>query len=267
MKNILVPTDFSDNATNALKYAINLAIRFESKIHLIHAYFAPTNSGIVEPVRGFIKKEAEEKLAKIIRENKDRIVHGSSLKAKAIEGDTAIVITQYAKKIQADLIVMGTQGASGLKEVFIGSTTAAVIKRSVRPLLAIPKNRSYQRLKDIILAIDDNVISSETVEPLVKLATEFNAHVNVLHIEKNTVHAGVDLGVDLFLSEVAHSYNTIYNDNIKNGIDDFVDRIDAGLLCMIHRERGVLGNLFHRSVVRKESFNSPVPLLVLYDDY
>ena len=269
MRNIIVPTDFSENAANALKYAINMAFHFDSKIHLIHVYNSPPSGvGMMRSVTDFMRNDAEGELSKIVNKNKERLLRGTSLVAKAIEGYTEQVITQYAKSIGADLIIMGTQGGSGLKEIFIGSNTSAVIKHSEVPVLAIPNNFTYQRLKDIALAIDGQVISSaDVVEPLIILAKEYQSHVSVLHVEKAKIAAGIDEGINVFLTEVAHSFNTIYKGKVTKSINDFVLKTDANMLCMIHRDRGYLGNLFHKSVVKKEAFDSPVPLLVLYDKY
>jgi nucleotide-binding universal stress UspA family protein len=268
MKNIVVPTDFSNNAENALKYAINLAIHFGSKIHLITSFEAPSQAGSLVSIRDFLRKDAEEELSKVVNKYQDRFIKGSSMETKAIEGYTSDVISGYAKKCHADLIVMGTQGASALKGTFMGSNTAAVIKGSTVPVLAIPEGFGYQTIKEIVLAIDDKVITSQDVlQPLLTIAKEYKAHVNVLHVEKALVPVDdTDDGLGLYLNSVPHSFNMVYNDDVKESVDHFVKKIDGDLLCMIHRKRGFWGNLFHRSTVSKESFDSPVPLLVLYDE-
>ena len=202
MKNIVVPTDFSDNANNALKYAINLAIQFGSKVHLIHAYEIPTTqTGVVGSLRRFMEQDAEEGLSKIVAEYKDHFIKESRLEAQAIEGYTDEVIYGYAKRLGADLIVMGTQGAGAVKGIFFGSNTSKVISNSAVPVLAVPKGYSYKMIKDITLAIDNKVISSdEVLKPLVTLAKEYKAHVSVLHVEKELVASRViDAGVDVFL--------------------------------------------------------------------
>lgn len=270
MKNIVVPTDFSDNANNALEYAIQLAIHFGSKIHLIHTFVVPSQTGMLVSVRNFMKKDAEEELSKIVKKYKSRFIQDASMEATAIEGSTHQTIKGFAKGIGADLIVMGTQGASAVKGIFIGSNTSKVIGKSEVPVLAIPNDCTYRPIKDITLAVDDKVISSEDVlRPLNRLAKSYEAHVSVLHVEKEMVASGggVDVGINMFLSEVPHSYNTVYSDSVKEGLDRFVDRVDADLLCMIHRERGFVGNLFHKSNVNSEAFDSKVPLLVVYDKY
>lgn len=270
MKNIVVPTDFSDNANNALEYAINLAIHFDSKIHLIHVFEVRTQTGVLVSIRDIMKKDAEEDLAKIIKEYKGRFIRNSSIEATAIEGYTYQTINSFAKGIGADFIVMGTQGASAVKGIFMGSNTSKVIGKSEIPVLSIPKTCSYHQIKDITLAVDDKVISSEDVlRPLTEFAKSYEAHISVLHVEKEMVasSAGVDAGIDMFLSEVPHTYNTVYSDSVKEGVDRFVDRVDADLLCMVHRERGFIGNLFHKSKVNTEVFDCKVPLLVVYDKY
>jgi nucleotide-binding universal stress UspA family protein len=268
MKNIVVPTDFSNNADNALKYAINLAIHFGSKIHLLNTFEVHSQTGSLISIRDFLRQDAEDELAKVVNNYKDRFLKGSSLETVAIEGYTSQVVSGYAKKCNADLIVMGTQGASALKGTFMGSNTAAVIKASTVPVLAIPEGYVYQPIKEIVLAIDDKVVTSqEVLRSLLTISKEYKAHVNVLHVEKALVPSTVtDDGLGLYLNSVPHSFNTVYNDDVKESVDQFVKKIDGGLLCMIHRKRGFWGSLFHRSNVSKEAFDSPVPLLVVYDE-
>ena len=162
---------------------------------------------------------------------------------------------------------MGTQGASGLKEIFMGSMTVGVINKSEVPVLAIPSGYPYQPLKEITLAIDSEILrTSDVVDPLINLANTYSAHISILHVDKTKKVVGVDAGVDIYLSDVNHSYHLIKDYNINDGIDRFVLKSDSNLLCMVHRKRGFLDKLFHKSVTDKEAFNSPVPLLALHDN-
>ncbi len=267
MKHILVPTDFSEHAKTALDYAVNIANQFaDCTIHLVHVYEVIGETGMMADVSQFISTQVEESLSKLVAETKTSLFHGTFLVAKAIEGSPIDLISLYADQLKVDYVVMGTQGASGLKEIFLGTNTLGVIKKVKAPVLAIPKNCKYQPLKKITLAIDSNIVStSEVVESMVSLAKMYQAKVNVLHVGKAKELATIDAGVDIYLSEVNHAFHFTQDKNVVHGIHEFIKKETTDLLCLIRRKRNFLSSLFHNSVTKKEAFGSKVPLLVLHD--
>lgn len=267
MKKIIVPTDFSANAWNALKYAVNIANQFGSELHVVHAYEVVSTTGMLKSIRDYMDKDALEGLDATEKELVPYLKVGTSIKTKALEGQTADRVCSYAKNVKGDLIVMGTQGASGLKAIFMGSNALAVIKKSEIPVLAIPNNAKLQNLDKMALAIDSEVVAqSDLLSPLTTLARQFNAKVDIVHVVKEEALVTVDAGVDIYLSEVPHEFFVLESDNIKEGIDEFIEKKDSGLLCMIRRDRGFIGNLFHGSVTQKELFDCKIPLLIINEN-
>lgn len=267
MKHIIVPSDFSNNANNALNYAVNIANHFEAcTLHLIHAYEVSGATGMMGAVKTFINSQTEQALSNIVKDIKSSLFHGTALVAKAIEGEPIDLIVKYAEHLKADYIIMGTQGASSLKEVFMGTNTLGVIKNSSIPVLAIPSEHKYEPIKNIVLAIDSNVVStSGVVKPMTILAKEYQSKVNVLHVGKEKESATIDAGVDINLSELQHSFHFVQDKKIDKGINDFVEKEQAHLLCVIRRKRDFLSHFFHVSITQKEVFHSKIPLMILHD--
>ena len=268
MNHLIVPTDFSENAKNALIFAINIANHYDDcTIHLIHVYETRAETGIMAPVKDFMTNQANRSLQELVSEVKPNLLHGTDLVAKAIEGFATDIIIQYAKIVEADFIIMGTQGASGLKEIFMGSNTAGVIKESQTPVLAIPAECKYRSFRDIVLAIDSNIVSTdEVLQPMTQLAKKYNSKIKIVHVGKEKEAAAVDAGVDIYLSDFKHSFHFVEDKNINHGINQFVEEHDeSDLLCMIRRDRSFFSELFHRSATTKEVFDSPLPLLIMYD--
>ena len=266
MKKILVPTDFSDNANNALRYAVNIANYFQAEVHLLHVYQVRSTTGAFKPVREYIKENAERDLSETIRQFKNSIIDRTVLQGRAIEGNILGVINSIAKHEKMDLIVMGTQGASGLKEIFLGSKTSEVMKHSAIPLLAIPNNFKYRSIKEIILPVDSGMVAdSDVLAPLLELAKVYKSNIKVMHLETGKIMAGFDPDIDISLGKIPHSFHKFSGSNeVKKVIDIFVEEENADLLCMIRRTRGFWQNLFYRSVTSKEIFDSRVPLLILH---
>ncbi len=264
MKKIIIPTDFSQNAWNALKYAVNLANKYQSEIHLLNIYEPISSTGSFISIKDFMQEDAEKGLKITLKELQAYLKPGTTIVTKALLGKTVPSICRYAKSMEADLIIMGTQGASGLKAVFFGSNTSGVMKQTDVPLLAIPGDANYRPIKSIAMAIDSEVITDEDVlEPVLQLAKTHGAKINVVHIEKAGQAVLIDAGVDVFLSEVPHTFYAMESDNIKEGITEFVERKEADLLVMIRRDRSFLGSIFHESVTQKTMFDSNIPLLIL----
>ena len=267
MKKLLVPTDFSPNAKNALHFAIEMANRFDSEITLLHMYQVYSTGGMFVSVERYMKENIGERMLGLISDAERRLKAGARIDTKLIRGESAGIIAEVAEQSGYDLIVMGTQGASGLAGVFLGSTTEAVMRRTRVPVLAIPAGLAFRPLRVIVLAADAAGISYASVlAPLLHLARRFNAKVKVYHKDTGAGDSGIDPSVDIFLDGIDHSFHYGQEgEQINRSINDFVKENQADLLCMIRRERGFLSDIFHVSATSKEIFKSPVPLLVLHD--
>ena len=267
MKNIVVPTDFSTNARNALDYAIHIAnLMDECTIHLIHVFAIRSETGLMASINTFMRKHVEDQLAEIKEEVGPALFNGTSLRTGGFEGYPIDTINEYAATVKAEYIIMGTQGATGLKGVFLGSNTTGLIKLCKRPIIAVPSEYKYQPIKEIALSIDSAKVSQEEVlRPLIDLAELSKARVDVLHVERAKALATIDAGVDIYLSDLPHSFHYVEHSDINKGINTFLREHKTDVLCMIHRERSFLNRLIFESVTTIEALNCPVPLLVLHD--
>ena len=267
MKNILVPTDFSKNAENALYYAIEVANKFDSKITLVNTFNVYSSAGMFLSVESYMKKDAAEQMLAHIEKMEPLLRGGASIESKVLKGEAVPVIATLADKEDYSLIIMGTQGASGLKEIFTGSITNGVMKNTHTPILAIPSGYSYQPINTIVLAVDEEGFSYPGLTSiLLKLARTFDAKVHVFHQDIGSKDDGIDPTVDIFLDGVQHSFHyELDEQNINESINGFVSDYQAQLLCMVRRQRGFLEEVFHVSATTREVFNSPVPLLILHD--
>lgn len=266
MKKLLVPTDFSDNANNAIHYAAELADLLGASITLVNTYRVYSTSGMFISVESYLKKDAARQMLETYemmekRLGKDRV------ESKIIRGDTIAVISDMANKGDYDLIVMGTQGASGLEEIFTGTTTNGVLKKSQKPVLAIPEDFQFAPIKNIVLAIDQKGLSVlKVLSPLIKIAQKSDAHVRIFHKDLGENDKGIDPSVEMYLEAVEHSFHyDLDDDHLNESINQFVQDYKANMLAMVRRRRSFLEEVFHLSATTKEAFNSPVPLLILMD--
>lgn len=268
MKKILVPTDFSEHANKALAFAVDIANQFGSHITLLHTYKVYSSTGSFVSVESYMEEDAAVQILDLVKKFEPKLKGGSKIQSKIIRSDSTVqVISRLADQSDFDLIIMGTQGASGLKEIFIGSITNGVLRNTQTPVMAIPQNYEYRPLKTIIFAVDKEGLSSYKVTiPLTKLAKAYHAKVRVYHLDTGKDSDGIDPTVDLFLDGVEHSFHyELDGTHIVNSINQFVGDYDAELLCLVRRKRGFIEDVFHVSITSREAFHSEVPLLVLHD--
>ena len=268
MFKILVPTDFSANAENALNFAIEIVNRTGGYIQLYHAYTVPSSTGSFISVERYITKDAELELARLVKKIKPRLSSKVILDSKMANGSAIALVCNKAETDDYDLIVMGTQGASGLKGRLFGSNASGIMNRTKVPVLAIPSEVKYQPLDKIVFAVDDNPISDkQVVQMLQRLKKEFSARLFIFHLE---LPEPVDRGVhhtisNAFKESLFETAKYDSNQNMHKMIDDYAVKNNANLLCMIRRKRGVWHEFLNPSITKSEVGNSSLPLLILHD--
>lgn len=266
MKTIVVPIDFSDQSIEAFRYAIKIANKFSATIHLVNGIDDAAATSIYTDVRNMVKSVAQRKMDDLIDEEQASLEGDSKIEADFIRGETIYGICDYAEEKKADLIVMGTQGASGLKEIFIGSVAQGVINNSKCPVLVIPENTPIVAPAKIALTLDDQELSSQAVvQPMKDLVNAFGAKLNLFHYNKAFVASDIDPRIDHYLHDVEFSFHEQYADepDITKVIDEFVSEEGIDILTMVRRKRSFWDKLFHTSVTSKEVFHSKIPVLIL----
>lgn len=269
MRTIIVPTDFSDNSIKAFHYARQMFGNMACKFVLVHAWSVPSGkASMLMSLKRKIHDAAEQHMENL----KDRIARESEgaaldLDWRIIEGGDVEVILGLGKELDAEMIVMGTQGASGLQGALIGSTASNVLAKSEIPVLAVPRNAEFTSEGSAVFAASGARDQHEPAfSTLIAFAGETGAPINVLHI----VSADTDED-SAEIAAVRASYldgtdNVTFhlrkNGNIVDGIFDFLEETDAHLLCMVTRKRGFFGRLFDPSMTRKAAMTAQCPLLV-----
>ncbi|WP_339655396.1 universal stress protein, partial [uncultured Salegentibacter sp.] len=187
MKKILVPTDFSDTAEHALKIAAQLAKKHNSEIYLLHMLELPMQ--LIDPVAGgnsqnlpesiFFMKLAHQRFAKLMQRPflKDIKVHETVMFHQAFDG-----IMEVSEDYDCDIIIMGSHGASGFKEMFIGSNTEKVVRSSNIPVLVIKNEHGNFEVENFIFATDADGSNKHTLEKAYNFAQLIEAKFHLLFI-------------------------------------------------------------------------------------
>ncbi len=266
MKKILVPIDFSATSLNALEYAINYVSGEPHQITILHTYEVVKKTGYLKSMDNVLESDAERQMSALLKRIKEKYPEAVFVH-KIIKGDAVDVISSYgnSESESFDLVIMGTKGASGLKEVFIGSVAGGVIAYTRAPVVVVPDGCSLKKGSDIVLAVSGLSLSSPKVlDPLREVLETFDAKLRVLHIANETTDSITSV-IDL-LDDVQPSVVYAFGEgDINDRINAYIKEANAGLLCMIRQSRGYFKRIFGKSVTLKQTFDSAVPLLVLHN--
>lgn len=268
MKRILVPTDFSPIADNAMLHAIEIAEHFSSELFLYHVYYINK----VDYNLDYPKEQQPYKKQVELSMNRTRLKFIEKITQKGLTLHTKVeedsILSLFERKVNEygiDLIVMGSKGASGIEKIIFGSIAATALKMAKIPVLVVPPKIIPRPLKHIILAMDYRPVSQSALTPLQKLALKFGAKVTILSIDtkSNKDHSHIK---HLSIDGVDTTYRKIAIDkSINQSIDTFIQKESCDLLCMVRREKGFFERLIKKSITESQVYNNRVPLLVLPD--
>ncbi len=274
MKNILFPTDFSDTATNAFIYALRIANKFNAKITTLHVYSRPDIKGVKLPktlseVYDSIDLEEFEnfrdtvpKFHQIAEEEGMNHIEMTNL---MIDGSVIETIINIAKKVDADMIIMGTKGAGWIKKIFIGSIAGEVLENAFCPVLAVPKEAKFDgKIDNIAITTTFSEDEKLAFERLIAWASNFDANIYCVNVDskraKDTAEKMDDWRMSFEKKPNVHYY-TVKDSNLVEGISYFVVEKEIDILAMLSRRRGFFEELFHYSRVKELSYHTAVPIL------
>ncbi len=270
MKKILVPTDFSKTADNAIQYALALAEKFSAEIMVVNAY-VPSGTSVMIDLTDILKLESERDL-RIVEEKIKKTNPNIKLTTLAFEGDLTHAIKSCVKEESVDIIVMGTTGGSGLKAKFMGSNTASIIQKIKVPLIAVPDGGTLNEELKVAISTDLHNLKNTEVFDFPKQIVK--AHSGMFYIVNVTEDLGkidpVDFidhaaDVDELFTGFEHTFKFLEGDDYEREILEFITIHNIDLLVVVSRKRNFVNRLFHKSISKQLTMHSPVPILVLTD--
>lgn len=273
--NILFPTDFSETAENAFRFALHLTKKTGGQLTLIHVYELPelgrslqnTSREVFEMMEKESRRNfqnAVEKMREIADDNGFTSVDFNQIMA---EGHPVSRITALAKKESFDVIVMGTKGATGLKEVFLGSVASGVIDASPCKVLSIPLEASHKddvkKLAYMTNYKDEEVVSFNDV---LDFSKELNAGLCGVHFEKDSSHVSASEMEDWkkkLRGDNQLDFHVITGEDIESSLVDFYHSNQVDIIAIQPRKRNFFSAIFSRSLSKNIAQHLQIPLLTL----
>ncbi|MEM9832059.1 MAG: universal stress protein [Bacteroidota bacterium] len=268
IKKILAPTDFSDRATRALKYAISLAQNTGAKLFILNAYPMTGMYLDIKASQEQIVNEVQEKFEEIERTHLNgkkmayEFIGSGSFPEEAIE--------EAIEEHGIDLVVMGNRGDSDLEKL-LGSTTTNLMRRTTCPILTVPENAVFAKIDSILLATDyQKVDRPDTFQGLMSLADAFHTRIDVLHVSESDGKLGNDKltvgdSLERILRPFRHTYHFQRGEDVLEGLRAYLDRHhEVGILAMMPRDHTVWERLTRRSITKQVVFEADRPVLVFH---
>ena len=265
MKNIIIPTDFSENSKHALSYAYNLYKEEGCNFYLVNAYDTPhAGVGVLVSIIDVLKKESEKDMEDFYATlEKDGLTEGVKFHKICDHGSLVDVVMRIYKRYDADLIVMGTKGAGGIRELLIGSNTSDIINNSSCPIIVVPEKADLNKPKSILLSSDNKVFAdSNSFTSIRDIAVNNNSKILVLNVKNSPISTDVTTEIkenyaDL-LNGASHSFESIEDEDVTEAICSYVSSNDIDLLAMTSRKIGFLESLFHKSMTEEMAMHTKI---------
>ncbi len=275
MKTIIIPTDFSPVATNALHYGIDLAKTVNASILLFHVYQVPVTYGDVPLVLVSVdelRKSAEQKV-QTLKKEVEHIVSGSiKVYAETRLGNVADELELLCNNIKPFAVVMGTKGETGLDRVLFGSNTLTAIRHLTWPVICVPPGKTFGKgIKKIGFACDfREVVKTMPAHAITDFQKALKAELHVLNVDYNDKHFTPSTPEEsallhTLLEDAKPVYHFIENKDIEDGIIEFADKNNLDLVITIPKKHKLLEGIFKPSSTKQLIRESHVPVMCVHE--
>ncbi len=282
MKNkILIPTDFSKNAWNALSYALQLFREDKCTFYLLHVFqlYDLTTDDILKPKPGEstyeeARERSERKLENLLGELKSRQENSKhNFETISLYGNIWEVVKETVQEKNLNMVVMGTKGESNPMNRIYGSNAVKIMEK-VRncPVIVVPENTGFNEksTKEIVFATNyKNAYEIGDFDELLKMANRYKGAIRILYVqegEKFTAEQEENKELlQVCLKNVVHTFHTLTNVKVTPGIHSFIESRGSDMLALNSKKHNFFNSLFSKSLVKEINYKPQVPILVIHN--
>ena len=275
MRKVVVPTDFSENAFNALKYACQIFKYERSEIFILHAYADEVYQQDTIVKRSFlneIKEVTYQKAVSSLNNVLDQIREYSpnpkhKFKTIAAFGTLTDEINDLVNDQNVDIVVMGTRGETNDRKITFGSNTLQVLKYVQCPVLAIPEDYTYHSPKELLFPTDYMVpYKRRELKLLCEMSGSFRSNIHMLYINPLRKISLRQEDNREFLKECLQKarlfFETTEEEDKTVAITKYIVHNDIDMLVMVNSRHSHLEDMLHQSTIDKIGLHIKIPFLV-----
>lgn len=270
IETVILPTDFSPCANNALRFAIEICNLFQAKLLLVHVIAPFVSGGINESKAAefYQERQNEAKINLQFFKNESLNKHqGLSIETILLEGDDGIKeILKLCNDRNIDLVIAGTQGVSGIKEVILGTFSAKLMERLHTPILIIPEKAVYNGFPKLVYATELEENEIDRITEVSVLAKLYNGEVTVLNISTENRLTEDKLFEFEKKTREACQYEKLdfvylSGGQVNTHIEEYSDRNNISLLIMTRKHKSIFDKIVKGTHTKKMAFQSKIPML------
>ena len=277
MKKILFPTDFSDAATNAFVHALEFAKIVNAELILLHTFeipvydsqFFPENYATIYSSIELAKFEMfKDEIPKLRTIAVERKLEDIVIKHRLVDGDLLYNLKSAIAEDQIDFVIMGTTGVSDWTKFFLGSNTSSVISGVEVPVLCVPADANFKRIKTIGFTTRYREKDKKELKKVLKIAGKTNAKVKSLYVKTS----GSDVSnetIKEWENEFANEnieFLVLPSDEVKETILDFILYKDIDILTTITHKRSFFEGIFDSGFSKKITKEVSIPVLIMHEN-
>jgi nucleotide-binding universal stress UspA family protein len=271
---ILCPIDFSDCALNALEYAAKLGERYHARLVILHVLNKEDYRKLA-PLDEEGKNQADF-VAQKLKSLQDAVLKESislgllSCEAIVLEGPIVQGTLEYAKKIAADLLVVGTEGMNEFKEQVFGSRSSRMVLQADRDILVVPRKVYFKRPRKLVYASDYLEEDKLAIQKVVEFASFFNSEIDIVHVSSSqrmidkALHQSMVNEIKPFVKSEKVSYVLkTFRDDLALGLENYLQLAKGDMLVTLSKKKDFFDKVFSNNLSRKMSYFITKPLWVI----
>lgn len=271
MKKILVATDFSLSATNAVNYAADMAMSINAGLLLLNVVQTPIGYSDLPIVLNLedLMRSSENDMDNLKKELLLKTAGKIIIETEVGMGGFFEELKTVCERIKPYAVVMGSQGKTAAEHLMFGSHAVHTVKHLAWPVITVPPNAAFTAVKKIGLASDlTKVIETTPFEKIKMLVNDFNAELHIINTGKKEIfdadivfESGLMQEMTLALKPTFHF---IDNENTDEGIMDFAEKNEIDLLVVLPHRYNLLESIFHKSHTKQLVLHSHVPVMAIH---
>ena len=260
MNNILVPLGTNPDSHETLQYAIDFAADFGAKIFVMDVFSLPGSTGGLGNVTAKITENTKTQLKEVIAKVDQK---GVDISMATYKGELVDGLIEINRTHEIDLVILRPQSNDIQEELYLGTTSGSIIKKTNISALIVPRGAVYKPYAQILTAFKSGILKRNSIlDPLVAIKNKHRSKLNLLLV-KTPGYTEEDLQINTSLLDISDKVTISENATTYQGVLEHFKENKPDLLCVFRRKRGFFKKLWEKSTIDKAEFYVPIPVLVL----